>query len=301
MASAPPAGAAGGGARRRPAPPPLSVTSLSPQASGQGPAPSGKSLLSPLGLGRLLKPELLDWDGMPDVPEWKHPGAAQQQAPPQAGALARYSSWFGASAAALSRYQQQHAQPTQDMTLPLSAYFLSSGHNRCGAAPRVGVRRGRSTARRAGGRPRPRIPFAHPPARCAIVSMQAPQAAKCGPCGGRSREAGASSARWNEAGERMAPTHCFSHRGGMRAGALTCARACSYLHGDQLTSRSGTRVLRSCLQQGCRVVELDIWDGKDLVQGPIVTHGGTLTGRVSIKVRRAGSRDGDGAKRLHQS
>lgn len=46
----------------------------------------------------------------------------------------------------------------------------------------------------------------------------------------------------------------------------------SYLTGNQLTSKCSTRPIVQALRDGCRVIELDCWDGKN---GKIkVLHGG---------------------------
>ncbi|KAG2445371.1 hypothetical protein HYH02_008836 [Chlamydomonas schloesseri] len=51
----------------------------------------------------------------------------------------------------------------------------------------------------------------------------------------------------------------------------------SYLTGNQLTSASGTATIIACLQQSCRVIELDVYNG------PECKHGGTLTKAISFK------------------
>lgn len=55
----------------------------------------------------------------------------------------------------------------------------------------------------------------------------------------------------------------------------------SYLQGNQLTSTSSALAISSLLRNGCRVVELDVYDGaKYGMQGPCVLHGGTATTAV---------------------
>ncbi|EFJ53227.1 hypothetical protein VOLCADRAFT_86296 [Volvox carteri f. nagariensis] len=51
----------------------------------------------------------------------------------------------------------------------------------------------------------------------------------------------------------------------------------SYLTGDQLFASAGTATIVKSLQSGCRVIELDVYNG------PICKHGGTLTSPVSFK------------------
>ncbi|WIA29708.1 hypothetical protein OEZ86_012188 [Tetradesmus obliquus] len=55
----------------------------------------------------------------------------------------------------------------------------------------------------------------------------------------------------------------------------------SYLEGNQLTSNAGTATIESGLRMGCRVIELDVYDGPN--GAPICTHGGTLTSTVLFK------------------
>lgn len=54
----------------------------------------------------------------------------------------------------------------------------------------------------------------------------------------------------------------------------------SYLTGNQLTSKSDTSTITYCLEKGCRVIELDVYDGSS---EPVVTHGGTLTTSVTFR------------------
>ncbi|GAX84834.1 hypothetical protein CEUSTIGMA_g12255.t1 [Chlamydomonas eustigma] len=56
----------------------------------------------------------------------------------------------------------------------------------------------------------------------------------------------------------------------------------SYLTSDQLLGASGTSTIIMCLERGCRVIELDCYDG-DTSDGPICKHGGTATKPVLFK------------------
>jgi phosphatidylinositol phospholipase C, delta len=53
----------------------------------------------------------------------------------------------------------------------------------------------------------------------------------------------------------------------------------SYLEGDQLKGRSSTDALIRALRLGCRVIELDCYDGGG-DKGPVIYHGNTLTSEI---------------------
>jgi hypothetical protein len=55
----------------------------------------------------------------------------------------------------------------------------------------------------------------------------------------------------------------------------------TYLVGDQVTSNSDVRMYEVQLQQGCRCVEIDCWDGTD--GEPAVLHGNTLTSAIKFR------------------
>mmetsp|Transcript_14614 Transcript_14614/g.34675 ORF Transcript_14614/g.34675 Transcript_14614/m.34675 type:complete len:667 (+) Transcript_14614:77-2077(+) len=58
----------------------------------------------------------------------------------------------------------------------------------------------------------------------------------------------------------------------------------SYLQGNQLTSTASADAIASLLRNGCRVVELDVYDGSKYgMQGPCVLHGGTATTAVLVE------------------
>ena len=60
----------------------------------------------------------------------------------------------------------------------------------------------------------------------------------------------------------------------------------TYLTGDQIQSQSRVGKYIDVLHQGCRCIELDIWDGGWKSNGqypiPIITHGNTLTTKIKF-------------------
>ncbi|KAK4035493.1 hypothetical protein OUZ56_027580 [Daphnia magna] len=54
----------------------------------------------------------------------------------------------------------------------------------------------------------------------------------------------------------------------------------TYLKGNQLTSKSSVQAYIRALEQGCRCVELDLWDGP--AGDPIIYHGCTLTSELRL-------------------
>lgn len=66
----------------------------------------------------------------------------------------------------------------------------------------------------------------------------------------------------------------------------------SYLQGNQLTSTSSADALAALLRNGCRVIELDVYDGSKYgMQGPCVLHGGTATTAVLLRTCLEAIRD----------
>lgn len=55
----------------------------------------------------------------------------------------------------------------------------------------------------------------------------------------------------------------------------------TYLLGNQLTGESSTQAYINALNKGCRCLEIDAWDGPKGT--PIVTHGNTLTSKISFE------------------
>eukprot|EP00928_Gymnodinium_smaydae_P013343 TRINITY_DN14873_c0_g1_i1.p1 TRINITY_DN14873_c0_g1~~TRINITY_DN14873_c0_g1_i1.p1 ORF type:complete len:630 (-),score=78.33 TRINITY_DN14873_c0_g1_i1:50-1897(-) len=66
----------------------------------------------------------------------------------------------------------------------------------------------------------------------------------------------------------------------------------TYLTGNQLTSTSGPEAVVNALRKGARVVELDLYDGeRHGIDGPCVTHGGTMTSAAELRTFLAAIRD----------
>mmetsp|Transcript_1910 Transcript_1910/g.5062 ORF Transcript_1910/g.5062 Transcript_1910/m.5062 type:complete len:502 (-) Transcript_1910:548-2053(-) len=57
----------------------------------------------------------------------------------------------------------------------------------------------------------------------------------------------------------------------------------SYLSRDQLMGKSTTATIIMCLGLGCRVIELDVYNGPSEAVGPVCKHGGTATRAISLR------------------
>jgi phosphatidylinositol phospholipase C, beta len=56
----------------------------------------------------------------------------------------------------------------------------------------------------------------------------------------------------------------------------------TYLAGHQITGKADVEMYRQVLLSGCRCIELDCWDNKDINE-PVITHGRTLVSQVLFK------------------
>ncbi|CAL4063358.1 unnamed protein product, partial [Meganyctiphanes norvegica] len=57
----------------------------------------------------------------------------------------------------------------------------------------------------------------------------------------------------------------------------------TYLVGHQLTGRSSVEMYRQCLLAGCRCVELDLWNGENANEEPVIVHGFTFVPKISAR------------------
>lgn len=57
----------------------------------------------------------------------------------------------------------------------------------------------------------------------------------------------------------------------------------TYLVGHQLTGRSSVEMYRQCLLAGCRCVELDLWNGENVNEEPVIVHGFTFVPKISAR------------------